>query len=79
LIGNVERQMAVLLDQNDRLPFVLQAPDGAADLRDDQRRSPSDGFIEQQYRGLPISARPIASICLFFRRRVCGELRVAFA
>ena len=40
LIGNIERQMAVLLDQNDRLPFVLQAPDGAADLRDDQRRKP---------------------------------------
>ena len=38
LVRNVERQLEILLDQNDGLSFFLEASDGAADLRDDQRR-----------------------------------------
>ena len=46
MIRNVKRQLAILFDQNDRLPFFLQASDGATDLRDDQRRQALRGFIE---------------------------------
>jgi hypothetical protein len=46
MIRNVKRELAILFDQNDRLPFFLQAPDGATDLCDDQRRQALRGFIE---------------------------------
>ena len=32
-------------------------------LRDDHWRQPHGWFVEQQQAGLPMSARPIASIC----------------
>src|SRR5258705_353266 len=38
LVGEVESELHVLLDQQDRLPFRLQAGDDAAHLGDDQRR-----------------------------------------
>ena len=37
LIGNIERELDILLDQHDGLAFFLEAPDGATDFRDDQR------------------------------------------
>ena len=36
LIRNIERQLEVLFDQHDGLAFLLETPDGAADLSDDQ-------------------------------------------
>src|SRR5262249_1833286 len=47
LIGNVERQLEILLDQNDRLSFRLQKPDGAADFSHDQRCKSLRWLVEQ--------------------------------
>jgi len=63
LVGQLERELHVLLDEQDRLAFRLQARDGAADLGDDDRREALGGLVISSTRGLPISARPIASIC----------------
>jgi hypothetical protein len=63
LVGDLERQFDILFDQNDRLSVRFQAPDGAADFRDVSGARPSDGSSSSSTRGLPISARPIASIC----------------
>src|SRR5579864_5460412 len=40
VIGDVECELAVLLDENDRLPLRLQALDGLADFGDELRREP---------------------------------------
>lgn len=47
LIGNIERQMPVLFDQDDRLTFVLEAADGSSDLRDYQRSKAFRRFVQQ--------------------------------
>src|SRR5579864_2727630 len=52
LVGNLERQLPVLLDQNDRLAFLLQSLDGAADFRNDQRRKAFRRLVEQQNAGI---------------------------
>src|SRR5713226_2939324 len=49
LVGEVEGKLDVLLDQENRLAFALQARDGAADLGDDQRRKAFGGLVHQQH------------------------------
>src|SRR4030081_3540081 len=49
LIRNVERQLEILFDENDGLPFLLQSSDGAADFGDDQGRKAFRRFIEQKH------------------------------
>src|SRR3989454_8570595 len=49
LVGEVEGELDVLLDQKNRLAFALQAQEGAADLRDDQRRKSFGRLIHQQH------------------------------
>src|SRR2546421_8309943 len=38
VVGDVQHQLGVLLDQHDREPLSLQAPDRRHDFRDDLRR-----------------------------------------
>src|SRR6185312_7948839 len=63
IVGDVEHQRGVLLDQHDRQPALLQLADGGHDLVHDLGARPSEGSSISSTRGLPISARPIASIC----------------
>src|SRR5713226_6427356 len=49
VVGEVERELDVLLDQHDRLPFGLELGDGATDLGDELRRQPLRGLVHQQH------------------------------
>src|SRR5712691_5655057 len=48
LVGEVEGELDVLLDQEYRLAFPLQARDGAAHFGDDQRREAFGRLVHQQ-------------------------------
>src|SRR5437867_9486483 len=48
-VGEVEGELDVLLDQKNRLAFLLQAQEGAADLRDDEGRKPFGRLVHQQH------------------------------
>src|SRR5712692_6520594 len=48
VIRQAERELDVLLDQQDRLPFGLEARDGAPDFGDDQRRQALGRLVHQQ-------------------------------
>ena len=79
LIRNLERQLAVLLDQNDRLSLLLQPLDGAAELGDDQGGQTLRRFVEQQHPGVAHQrATDREHLLLAARERAC-ELRMAFA
>ena len=54
---------AVLLDQQDRDAGRAQRRDDREDVAHDERRQAEARLVEHQQAGLPISARPIASIC----------------
>ena len=58
MIGDFERQLKILLDENDGLPFVLQALNGAADLRHDQRGKAFRRFVEQKHPGIAHQCAP---------------------
>src|SRR5713101_3387110 len=47
-VGEVQGELDVLLDQENRLAFPLQAQEGAAYLRDDQRRKAFRRLVHQQ-------------------------------
>src|SRR6266511_362369 len=49
VVGEVERELDVLLDQHDRLSFGPELGDGAADLSDELRRQPFRELIHQQH------------------------------
>src|SRR5258706_7413533 len=49
IIGETERELGVLLDEQDRLALLLQPGDGAPDLCDDQRRKSLRGLVHQQH------------------------------
>ena len=49
VVGKVERQLDVLLDQHDREPFGLQLRDGPADLVHDLRREALGRLVHQQH------------------------------
>ena len=74
LIRNIERQLAVLFDQDDGLSFLLQTPDGAADLGDDQRRQAFRRFVEQQNPADCPSARVRSPASAVRRRRACRRI-----
>src|SRR5438105_15708716 len=50
IVGEGEGELDVLLDQKNRLAFMLQAQERAADLRDDQRRKSFGRLVHQQHR-----------------------------
>ena len=62
-MASAERLRRVLLDQQHGHAVLVDLADDVEDLLDDQRRQPHRRLVEQQQPGLPISARPIASIC----------------
>src|SRR5713101_5788539 len=49
VVGEVECELDVLLDEHDRLPFGLELRDGAADLGDELRREPLGRLVHQQH------------------------------
>src|SRR5438445_7330317 len=49
IVGEVEGELDVLLDQHDRLPLGLELRDGAADLGHQLRREPFGGLVHQQH------------------------------
>src|SRR5712691_2451159 len=49
LVGEVEGELDVLLDQENRLAFLLQSRDGAAHFGDDQGREAFGGLVHQQH------------------------------
>ena len=57
VVGKVERQLDVLLDQHDRQPFGLQLRDGAADFGDDLRREAFGRLVHQQHARIAHQAR----------------------
>ena len=65
VVGDIERALRVLLDQQHRhLHLVAQLCDHLIDPVDDQRREAQRRLVErQQHADRVISARPIASIC----------------
>src|ERR1700742_1697556 len=48
-IGDVERKLEILLDENDRLPLLFQAADGAADLGHDEGGEALGGLVQQEH------------------------------
>ena len=49
VVGDVEGELGVLLDQQDRQPLLLQAPDRGHHLGDDLRRQALRRLVEQQH------------------------------
>src|SRR5450631_4408228 len=74
LIGNVERQLEILFDKNDRLSFLLQELDGAADLSDDQGRETFRRFVEQEDPGIAHQRPPDRQHLEFAARERAGKL-----
>ena len=62
LVGDLERELEVLLDQDDGLPLFLEALMVRPTSATISGARPSEGSSSSSTRGLPISARPIASI-----------------
>src|SRR5262249_50998377 len=49
VVGKIERELDVLLDQHDRLALGLDLRDGAADLGDELRREPLRGLVQEEH------------------------------
>ncbi len=49
VVGQIQRELEVLLDQHDRLALGLEPRDGPADFGDDQRREPFRRLVHQQH------------------------------
>ena len=62
-VGVLERQVRVLLDDEDGRAGAFEVGEDAEDLLDDLRREAGARFVEHQQFGRAIRARPIASIC----------------
>ena len=69
LVGKVERELDVLLDQHDREAFGLQLRDGAADFGDDLRREAFGGLVHQQHARIAHQARGRSRASAARRRR----------
>ena len=63
MVRDLQRQMGVLLDQENRHTLAVQFGDDTEDFLDDDRAQPSDGSSISETRGRDISARATASIC----------------
>src|SRR5919108_296737 len=49
VVGDVEHEPGVLLDEEDGQPLRLEAPDGGHDFGDDLRRQALRGLVHQEY------------------------------
>src|SRR2546430_226217 len=49
IVGEIERELDVLLDEDDGLPFGFELRDGAANLCDQLRREPLGWLVHQQH------------------------------
>ena len=78
-VGDIQRKLAILLDQNDRLALVFQTPDGSADLSDDQRRQAFRWFVEQKHPRISHQGSSDRQHLLFAPGKRAGKLGVAFA
>jgi hypothetical protein len=79
LICDIERQLAVLFDQDDRLSFLLQPLDGAADLRNDQGGKTFRRLIEQQHPRIAHQRTSDGQHLLLAAGERASELRMALA
>src|SRR5712664_456485 len=78
LVRNVERQLNILFDENDGLPFLLQSSDGATDFGDDQARMAFRRLIEQKHPRIAHQRAPDRKHLLFAAGERAGILCVAF-
>jgi hypothetical protein len=62
-VGEIEREVHVLLGEQDGEALTLEPADLYAQVPDDQGREAFGGLIEQQQLGLPMSVRAMVSIC----------------
>jgi hypothetical protein len=62
-VGNRERRIGILLDQQDRRPTRFQPVDDRKDLLDQYGRESIEGSSSNTSFGRAISARPITNIC----------------
>ena len=79
LIGDFERQLKILLDQNDGLSLVLQALDGPADFGHDQWGKAFRRFVEQKHPGIAHQGAPDGEHLQLASGKRAGDLRVALA
>ena len=77
VVGEVERQLDILLDQHDRLPFGLELRDGASDLGHQLRREPLGRLVHQQHAGVAHERAPDREHLLLAAGERAGDLGVA--
>ena len=77
VVGDIERQLPVLLDQHDGLALILEPLDGAADVGHDQGRQPFRRFVEQQHARVSHQRAADCEHLLLAAGKRAGKLRVA--
>src|SRR5262249_20327536 len=77
IVGEVEGELDVLLDQHDRLPLGLELRDGAADLGHQLRREPFGGLVHQQHARVAHERAADREHLLLAAGQRAGELGVA--
>ena len=78
VIGELERELDVLLDEHDRLALALQPRDRAADLGDDERREAFGGLVHQQHARVAHQRAADREHLLLAARERAGGLGVPF-
>ena len=78
-VGDLERQVIVLLDEQDGEPLALEPRTMRPISRTTMGASPSDGSSSSSIRPLVMSARPMASICCSPPESVPAGWRCALA
>src|SRR6476469_6769580 len=74
VVGEVERQLDILLDQYDRLSFGLELRDGASDLGHQLRREPFGRLVHQQHAGVAHERAPDREHLLLAAGQRAGDL-----
>src|SRR5262249_53046946 len=74
VVGHVEHELGVLLDQHDREPLGLQPPDRRHDLGDDLRRQPFRRLVHQQHAPVRHQRAPDRQHLLLAARERAGDL-----
>src|SRR5262249_26804717 len=77
VVGHVEHELGVLLDQHDRQPLGLQPPDGRHDLGDDLRRQPFRRLVHQEHARVRHQRAPDRQHLLLAARERAGDLPAA--
>ena len=62
-VGNAQRRLRVLFDHQDRGAALLDPLDRIEDLDLQACAIPTEGSTSNSNEGLPIRARPVATIC----------------